>query len=222
MGALAAAVAGVGVQGVVSAAAGRMLAAAVRAQWGGRVTAQVVAVPFWQLGWGRFERLTVRGRGLRSGALRIARLDARWDGGRVDLAALAQGRPLAAWMRGGRLKVRLDIGADALRRILPRSGAVTLTGLGLAPPGVWVQGRLRFDELDLPFRAFGRPRVVDGGEVLVFLVTLVHAGPIVLRSGLGVPVVDLRHTELGGALRISGARVEPWGVRVELVNRRSA
>jgi hypothetical protein len=207
-------------QGAASAAAARIVAAAVRERLGGgAVTATVVALPFWQLAQGRFQHLSVRGVDVRGGRLAIAQMRADWRDGRVDVRALEAGRPLRSWVRGGRLVVRLTLGPAALVRALPRTGTLTVTRLSLAPPGVRVYGRLRFDGLDLPFRAFGEPRVVDAGNVLVFLVTAVRAGPFALRSALGVPVVDLRRTALGGALWIQGAHVGRRAIVVVLCNR---
>jgi len=210
---------GAALQGVTALAVGTVVAGAVEQQLGGHVTARISALPFWQLAAGRFEHLTVAGQNLRSGDLAIAQMRAEWAHGRVDMAALEAGRPIADWLSGGRLTVTLVLGASALRRAAPHRGTLSVTAIRLEPPDVRVTGRLRFDGLDLPFRATGRPDVVDGGDVLVFLVTVVNAGPIVLRSALGQPVVDLRRTPLSGVLWITGARVHRDGVVVELANR---
>lgn len=211
--------AGALVQGVAATAAARIVAGAVERSLGGSARAQVGAWPFWRLASGRFQHLTVTGKNLRSGDLAIARMRASWSDGRVDMAALEAGRPLGAWIRGGRLTVRLWLDPTALRAVAPRGGALEVTALRLRPPDVLVAGRLRFDGVNLPFRATGRPRVVDHGAALVFLVTVVSAGPILLRSALGVPVVDLRRTALSGVLWITGARVEHGAVIVDLANR---
>ncbi len=206
-------------QGAATMAVGRIVASAVERRLGGSVRADVRALPFWQLMSGRFDHLTVVGKDLRSGDLAIAHVQATWSDGQVDMAALERGEAPRAWIQGGRLRVEIDLTASALRAIAPRSGALEVTRLTLRPPDVLVSGRLRFDGLALPFRATGRPAVVDGGNVLVFLVTVLNAGPIVLRYALGLPVVDLRRTALSGALWVTGARVERDHVVVVLASR---
>jgi hypothetical protein len=206
-------------QGLAATAAARIVSSAVQGRLGGSVHAQVSAWPFWRLGSGRFQHLTVVGRNLRSGGLAISRMRAVWSDGRVDMRALEAGRPLGTWIRGGELRVRIWLGAASLLAAAPHGGALEVTSLRLRPPDVLVRGHLRFDGLDLPFRASGRPRVVDGGDVLVFLVTLVNAGPIVLRYALGLPVFDLRRTALSHVLWISDAHVTADGVVVDLANR---
>jgi hypothetical protein len=216
---LLALVAGIVVPGAAASAVGRIVAGAVEAQVGGQVRAEVRALPFWQLGRGRFQHLTVVGEDLQSGALTIASLRADWSDGRVDMAALEHGAPIAAWAKGGRLVVQLTIGARALDAIVPHRGALAILGVRLAGPDAIVHGRLRFDGIDLPFRAVGRPAVVDDGSVLLFRVTVVSAGPLALRDALGLPVVDLRRTPLWGALWIVGARIARNRVVVTLANR---
>jgi|GEM_PF-5274892 len=208
-----------GAQGVVSTAAARIASSALERELGGHVAVSVSAMPAWMLTQGRFQYLSVEGKGLRSGDLRIARLVAHWRNGRVSLAALRRGAPIGAWLTGGRLAVRLWLAPAALLAVIPQSPALRVTSLRLAPPGVWVDGRIRIGELTLPFRALGSPQVVDNGQVLVFRVTKLHAGPIVLRYALGIPVVDLSHTPLHPVLAIDGASVGAKAVQVELVNR---
>ena len=208
-------------QGAVSAAAARVAAAAITRALGGHVEVSVTALPFWELAQGRFQHFSVTARDVRDGSLSIARLDAEWSDGSVRMADLRAGRPMQKWVGGGRLDVHLFIRPDALLAALPPTGSLKITALELQPPGAWVVGRVRFGELDLPFRALGSPEVIDGGAVLVFRVTILHAGPLALRSSLGIPVVDLRQTPLNKVLWVEGARVGANGIDVELTNRPS-
>lgn len=206
-------------QGAVSAAAARVAAAAITRALGGHVDVSVSALPFWQLAQGRFQHFSVTARDVRDGSLSIARLDAQWTDGSVRMAQLRAGQPMQKWVGGGRLDVHLFIHPDALLAALPPTGSLKITALELKPPGAWVVGRVRFGELSLPFRALGTPEVIDGGDVLVFRVTILHAGPLALRSSLGIPVVDLRQTPLNKVLWVEGARVGAKGIDVELTNR---
>lgn len=213
------ALAAVAAQGAVSAAADRVAAAALTQSLGGEARVTVTALPFWQLARGRFQHLTVTAQNLRTGTLDIRALRADWRDGSVRMAALRAGRPMADWLGGGRLTVHLTLTPRALLDALPPTGALRITRLGLRPPGAWVDGRVALGELHLEFRALGTLRVIDGGDVLVFRVTTLHAGPLVLRSSLGIPVVDLRQTPLRSLLWVTGAHVTATGIDVELTNR---
>jgi len=203
--------------GLTALAASRVATAALaRALATPHVRVTVVAAPFWTVVQGRFRNLEVLAYDGRAGRLAIAKLTASWHNGRIDLKALEAGRPFRAWAGGGPIRVTLWLRPSALLAGLPRTNAMQMTSIELRSPDAVVRGWLAVGTLRLPFSAVGRPAIADGGRLLLFRVVHVNAGPITLRSALGIPVVRLTASPFDPVLRVTAARVAANAIVVEL------
>lgn len=211
------AIAYVALSGLASLTASRLAAAALqRSLSARRVTVSVSATPFWELLRGRFGSLHVVAYDVKSGTLSIARITARWQDGQVNLGRLARGLPFRTWAGGGPIRVTLEMTPAALMARLPHSSVMRITSMRLVPPDLDVRGEIAVGELRLPFEAVGAPAVAEAGRLVLFRVVRVHAGPISLRSALGIPVVDLNGSPLYPALRVAGATVGRRDIIVRL------
>lgn len=203
--------------GLTALAASRVATAALaRALATRHVHVTVFAAPFWTVIQGRFRKLEVLAYDGRAGRLAIAKLTASWQNGRIDVKALEAGRPFRAWAGGGPIRVMLWLRPAALMAALPRTNVMHITSMQLKSPNAVVRGWLEVGTLRLPFRAVGRPAIADGGRLVVFRVMHVEAGPITLRSALGIPVMRLAASPLDPVLHVTAARITSQAIVVQL------
>lgn len=191
-------------------------AALTRSLHAKRAQVSIRAFPFWELFAGRFGSLHVVAYDAVSGRLSIARVSATWQRGAIDLRPLSQGKAFRAWAGGGPIHVTLWLKPAALMAQLPHGGPLKITSIRLKAPDAEVRGRITVGELRLPFMAVGVPAVAEEGRLVLFRVIQVHAGPIALRSALGIPVVDLTHSPLYPTLHVESASVGRSGIIVRL------
>ena len=196
--------------------------ALARALHARRVNVSITAYPFWQLFFGRFATVRATVDGASGGDLAIARLTATWRNGAIDFASLERGGPFRDWATAGRIRVTLWLRPTALMTRLPHGRVMRITAIHLRAPDVDVRGEISVGELRLPFTAVGVPAVAQDGRLLLFRVVRVHAGPIALRSALGIPVVDLTHSPLYPTLHVEAAHVTRRFMVVELAGRGEA
>lgn len=173
---------------------------------------QVTAVPFWTLAAGRFQDLTVTGRGWQAGPLKLSSVGVDWQDGAVNVADLLRRRQLVPSSEG-HMRVRIAVDGPALAHLLEKSGRVTDVVVNVRRDYVELSGTVRLNGLSGRVTAEGTLDVSPNKRQILFHPTQVDGVGLPFRTSL--PIFSLDQVELPVTLELTSVRLSPPDVVVE-------
>lgn len=177
------------------------VARAVSKQIGSPVSAQVTSVPFWEVAYGRFNRLQVRAARISLQGITVTNADLVWRNGQVDVSALEKGK--LRILRRGTLTLSATIPQDvvessltsAVRPYLPAGATVTLPQVVVRSAGVSLDGSVNVLGVSIPYRLDGVLEIAAKGDSLDFQTrslngSALHLPAVPVLAASQLPKVD--------------------------------
>lgn len=175
---------------------------------------QVAAVPFWELGGGRFQDVFIDAKKASIGGLNIQQVLFNWSNGGISLASLVKRHVKVT--SPGTLKMSIVLTAAALSQFLAKQGSLLDPQVSISPAGVSLKGRLLLGGSYIPLDTHGALVESSDHQALVFHPTSI--------DGLHLPVLtdiqllNLTTMKLPMALTIEGVHLKNNQATVTVVN----